>query len=358
VVKPDRHPDLRHGRMSSGLTLIVSVVGLGTASPEAVRAGDLSTEELESAQFCLDGMWNGLRAIQSGEVEATLRYGQNHRHDYKITFEEGGRLVRYEHDFESRSIRVVKNAEEFLLQDGSSAAGVVRFPLDRPPKAVGTKPFDPRCAGLSGANPFLAEKSFEEIEATPHGRVMSSTEDLDEYEHRPDDVHVLVWRYHSDRFDYDGVLRLEVDQQRDFRPIRKQFDLRFTGDEETRKEEVTEADWVEVDGVWVPGLWTMGYPPRDATVVFDWKSMNRDIPDERFTLGGIGAKPSAPVYDRKVIPGEAIFEGTVADIDLQKELAENDSRTWLVALNVLLAVIVVAGLVVWLGRRGRSRGEA
>jgi len=130
--------------------------------------------------------------------------------------------------------------------------------------------------------------------------------------------------------------------------------------------------WIKVDGFWVPDtavacLGDREKPQSRYEMKFAWRSVNRPIPVETFTVRGLGIPDKILIGDARSGTGRAIGLGSVGDVTPDPRLAALDPvldppwwRGWrgVAAVVGALAGVVVGALVARLAWSRLRRGRA
>ncbi len=143
-------------------------------------------------------------------------------------------------------------------------------------------------------------------------------------------------------------------------PVRSTTELRNPSSGEWELWSVTTREWKRIGETYVPTIlksydgFDRNQPKDMAEMTLDWKSVNKLLPGEMFTMEGMALNPKALVVNEKL--GAPVIEGSVREIlsppnDAKGFEVAGRGRFWLIVVNSVLLIAIVVSLLLWRRRR-------
>jgi hypothetical protein len=167
-------------------------------------------------------------------------------------------------------------------------------------------PFDVRTVGLVSPNSFHKNITFEEAFDT------LSSQSITEVARGTDQVVRMIWVLGSSEL----PIKREIwfDAQKGYSPIRHEARIR-QGGEWSQPLNETESTWEPKQDTWVPTSMVMisrdgvGNLVSKEEYTFDWEVVNAKLPDDIFSVEGLGLAPGTQIVDERL--GKPIVVGWI-----------------------------------------------
>jgi hypothetical protein len=360
---------------------VIITVFLQIGSPQGgIRAtsADIKPEEVELAEFVLQGMKTNRDLLQSGVFRTRGRKklaaepgaipAMDEPIEYFCAFDFARGMFRFDAQdwarigFSEDTARAKQGVVEVSKSDGKyvrtpksslhwSGHVPYRLIVDDPNSEPSRLEmvFDVRCLGMGFRH------DLERFVEFPRLCELLSEQNIVEVA-KEGNVYRIAWLYGK----YRNLKRtIWFDEQRGYSPIRLEGIAPASSPSATKQ--ICEVSWDKLSDVWVPLTLCLEKVKGDKQeykldMAFEWESVNTPVPDRAFAAEGLGLPPSTEMVSTQL--GKPVSLGRVAGRPEDPPLPEGDSAwtTRVVAVSIGLAIILML-LVTWTVRR-YSAGHA
>ena len=147
-----------------------------------------------------------------------------------------------------------------------------------------------------------------------------------------------------------------LDRRQGLQPIRTTYTaMKFDAeeiDEPPKPYSSTEISWIEFDGVWVPDSTDISAVTsagqQRLRLGFEWKSVNRAIPDESFQVSSLDLPNKTAIADLRLSRDQPVLIGRIGEVlerDVPSEVPGKTAGHWVLMLNIAIGGILLGWLV-------------